>query len=214
MATIEDLMKLVDGATYIPKQAFIVRLTIPNSLLSKTNHAPKITTSLLVVLAILTAFLHVYLKLRQTASLHLDDFILLTSILCLIGTTAVIHVGLSDTYLANVISSNPSLIFLPPPPDVVNIAVNALRYTAASHCLTWTSIFAVKVLLLYFFKDCVDGLGSVNKKVKLYWGGILVLVVGGWAFILSVPFIACPHRGGEAGTWLPNPNQPLLRRHR
>jgi len=33
MATIDDLTELLDDATYIPKQPFIVRRLIPNSLL-------------------------------------------------------------------------------------------------------------------------------------------------------------------------------------
>jgi len=154
----------------------------------------------LFALTILIAFLHLYLKLRQTASLHLEDSVLLTSILCLIGSTAAIHLGLSDVYLTNVISANFSLVSLPAPPDVINIAVKALRYTAAFHCLIWSAIFAVKVSFLCFFKQFVDDLAFVNKNVRSYWWGILVLVGGGWAVTLSVPFIACPHRGGEAGT--------------
>ncbi|KAF2686922.1 hypothetical protein K458DRAFT_429842 [Lentithecium fluviatile CBS 122367] len=177
MATVNDFSRMVDGATYIPKQTFVI------------------TTSVFIALALLTALLRLVLKLHNELTLHLDDFVFLVAIFCLIGGTAAIHLDLSEVYLATAISANPPSS---PAPEILDVVVNARRYTDAFHCLVWTSIFATKISSLRFFEQFVDGLALVNKWVKVYWWGTVVFTIAAWAYILPLPFIACPHREGAA----------------
>jgi hypothetical protein len=182
MATMDDFSKLVDAATYIPQQPFTI------------------TTSLFLSLALLGAIIHFVFRLRQSKTLHLDSLILLFAISCLIGGTASIHLGLSDIYLATAIIANPSLIPSPPTLDMIDTTSDALRSSDAFHSLVWTSIFAVKISFICFFRQLTGGGSMMRKGVKPYWWGVLVVVVVGWAVVLCIPFISCSHRGGEAGT--------------
>ena len=60
--------------------------------------------------------------------------------------------------------------------------------------LTWTTIFAVKLSFLFFFRQMVDRL----KSVMIYWKVVVGITVVSYCYCAAGVFIACPKFGIEA----------------
>jgi hypothetical protein len=60
--------------------------------------------------------------------------------------------------------------------------------------LTWTTIFAVKLSFLCFFRQMVDRF----KNVMMYWKLVVGIAVISYCYCTAGVFIACPKFGLEA----------------
>lgn len=65
--------------------------------------------------------------------------------------------------------------------------------------LLWTATFSVKFSFLAFFRKLVN----VAQNLRIFYWATIVCTFIAWGFIISEPFIICPHFGWKSGAYIP-----------
>ena len=139
----------------------------------------------------------VYLKLRHTRRLHLDDYILLFATVCFIAATGLYYHIIDGVYLIILLGSEPNSLSSLGPEEFKTLLAHQLKMLklqAAFYFLICTTIVSVKVGFLYFYGKVVE----LNRRLRLFWKITVVITVICGIYFTVVSFIACPHFGPTA----------------
>lgn len=131
------------------------------------------------------------MRIYTRRPLYWDDLALGIGAACLSVATALILKNEDNFFLGNTLQQDPSVAFIVPSNVLNNLLTNSIAYLYSFLALAWTTIFAVKISFLIFFKQLIHRLGKINTY---YWvvTGVTVL---SWAFLVAEPFILCPYFG-------------------
>ncbi|PVI05780.1 hypothetical protein DM02DRAFT_684190 [Periconia macrospinosa] len=129
----------------------------------------------------------------QTASV--DDYFVLFGSICLVVATGFFHADFESTYLSQAVYLDASIVLKAPAPKLMKAANTHMTYIVTELVFLWTATFAVKFSFLAFFRPLVE---SVNKRIRIYFWVVVGLTLISWMFVISEPFILCPHFGRKS----------------
>ncbi|KAF2184595.1 hypothetical protein K469DRAFT_666410 [Zopfia rhizophila CBS 207.26] len=140
----------------------------------------KITTSVLLSLALVCLIGRLTLRFLSRRRLYLDDGFLCLAAGCLCGTTAILFQNCFTFFLTSTIHQDPSLqnttAYPPYLPSLSQFESRRNLYTI----LAWTTLIAVKFCFFAFFKPLI----RCRRKIKIwYWFSVAFTVVA-WALAL------------------------------
>ena len=141
-------------------------------------------------------------RIQVCLSLYLDDCIVLAGAMCLCAATRLVYRNCNNYFLGGTIQLDPFL-FLKVSPDRTNeLLKSSNTYLHAFFALIWTTIFAVKLSFLAFFKKLTE---RVTKIQNYYWIVVVITLIS-WIFLVVEPLILCPHFGYNSCRILPLPS--------
>ncbi|MCJ1245486.1 hypothetical protein MMC30_002690 [Trapelia coarctata] len=146
-----------------------------------------ITTFL--TLAILSALSRIFLRLRYTRSLLLDDYFLLYAVLSLVAAGALTY-GIKDLVYLQIYVG---LGWTPPDADLIPRMLVFEKRVQAASALAWSSLYAVKFSFLFFFRTLVRRV----RGLKVLWGVVMGCVVVGAMASVPLAFIICANFSDE-----------------
>ena len=126
----------------------------------------------------------IYVRVKSFRKLYVDDALILLAWLMILAT-AIIWQTLSGAMYRSlrVISGE----VYPPPPNFVNDEQNFLRGSAAVIILFYSSLWAVKLSFLIFFRRLVRGV-MIQKQL---WWCVLAITVGSYFVCIGVTEYNC-----------------------
>lgn len=136
----------------------------------------------------------VFLKLHYRRNLDVDDYFLLFGTICFIAATGLYYSMMDGLYISLLLGTEPELIVLLTPAQQIALFTGQLKMHAAFHFLVSTSIFAVKIGFLYFFRKIVQ----MRSRQYLFWKIVVLITVIFSLYFMIIPFIACPIFGPRA----------------
>ncbi|KAF2793171.1 hypothetical protein K505DRAFT_338035 [Melanomma pulvis-pyrius CBS 109.77] len=141
----------------------------------------------------------VFLKLHYRRNLDVDDYFLLFGTICFIAATGLYYSMMDGLYISLLLGTEPELIVLLTPAQQIALFTGQLKMHAAFHFLVSTSIFAVKIGFLYFFRKIVQ----MRSRQYLFWKIVVLITVIFSLYFMIIPFIACPIFGPRAVVLIP-----------
>lgn len=170
-----------------------VRKSILSLTTSAEARALKATIITLFSAAVVTVFIRTIIRVHTRRRLYLDDLFVFIGLLCLSGATGLVLPLLRDLFLIEAVLTDPTYIIFPSDltSDVDRQAI--LDFYLA---LAWTTTYCVKFSFLALFRLLI---GRISNWVTIYFRFAVVATVLTAAFVLTQPFIICPHFGLAAG---------------
>jgi hypothetical protein len=156
--------------------------------------------AILFALSIIAAIVRTTIRTRSQGRFLLDDYLLLFGYVTLTAGTTLLYIILDDVYwyMGLILNPNsPSTFQAFAAPDFFDLVKSFQQLTFAFVALTWTTIFAVKLSFLLFFRQMVNRL----RNVIIYWWIVVGVTLVSYCYCVAGIFIACPHFGLEACKW-------------
>lgn len=132
----------------------------------------------------------------QYRRLLLDDYLLLFGCVCLCAGGGLLHRFLPVPYFFQRLNHDPESVRMSH--YTIDDLLSAKKMLYAFFVLCWTSIFAVKLSFLSFFRTLIE---RISGGLITYWKIVLVSTIVSGAFNICAAFIPCPHFDLSAGMW-------------
>lgn len=158
-----------------------------------TNWRKKVATGTFFGLSIVAATTRTLIRLHSQRRLFFDDYMLIFACINLIAAQVLLHVMKSSVYLVEGMIFNPDSDALASmsKAELMDRILVYRKLVFAYLVLTWTTIFAVKICFLSFFRQMLKRL----KRMMLTWKIIFVLTLLFYGICVSGPFLYCPYFG-------------------
>ena len=129
--------------------------------------------------------------------LHLDDYFLIFSCVCITVGTALCYVYIGLLYWVQELDLNPtrSSYLLAEHIDFIADINLIERLVSAFTTLMFTAIFAVKLAYLAFFRRLVDRI----RPLIIYWRVVTAVTILSFPIGIILSFLACTQTGAEVG---------------
>ncbi|KAI9829711.1 MAG: hypothetical protein M1826_005454 [Phylliscum demangeonii] len=151
----------------------------------------KAVTGIMAGLAIIAAVMRTVHRLHSHHRLFVDDLFLLIACIFLAAGTIVLYTVTTDLYL----SYSTWLRFLARDfPEVLKRGVSLQKRIFASVSMAWTTIYAVKLSFLFFFR----GLVARIRYMTVYWRVVLGATIVAFGLCVCESAIECPHFDAES----------------
>ena len=150
----------------------------------------------------LAALARTAIRIHSRQPFQTDDFLLGFACVTLIASAVLLYVMLDTIYW------DMNLILNPFSPATITAFLtpgffDRIRWyqqmSFSFLTLTWTTIFAVKLSFLFFFRQMCDRL----KHVMIFWRIVLVITILSYCYCAAGVFIGCPKFGLEARKFRP-----------
>jgi hypothetical protein len=155
-----------------------------------------VAVGIFFAVAILATAGRITVSLCLRKRLHMDDWLLLGSCAFLIAATGILYYAIDTIFYVAALSLNPSAVLAATSAhiDMLKEIVYFQRMNLAYLALNWTSIFAVKMGFLAFFRHLVDRI----RFLYAFWKGVLAFTVVAFLYSVCESLISCPHLGLES----------------
>ena len=127
------------------------------------------------------------IRIRKWATFHLDDYLLILAVLCLISAFGIYVIVLQDLYTFDDFLSGSSFL----PPNFIDLASNAAIYSTVAVSLSWATISLVKFSFLAVFRTLVRRL----RPLEIWWWCTLLVCIPNTAMTIGTTWIVCPYKG-------------------
>ena len=164
----------------------------------------QVTIGIFFGLAIASLIGRLGFRIHTRRSLYLDDYVVLIGALCLSVSTGLAYKNCEFLFVTDAIQRNPSLLSKANA-DQIQI-LSEIRYSAlyVSLAFSWTTIFAVKISFLIFFKKLIN---RVTKIHAYYWSVAFITLLS-WLFMVFEPFVLCQNPNQNVGRIQLRPLRP------
>ena len=141
----------------------------------------------------LTATVRTVIRIRSQGRLAPDDYMLIFACVTLIASTVLLFDVAETVYWdeALILDPSPATLaeaFLPTfPAKIMHFQQKVFAYLS----LTWTTIFAVKLSFLLFFRSMVDRV----KKMELFWKVVFGITVVFYCYCAAAVYMGCSKFG-------------------
>ena len=137
------------------------------------------------------------LQMRIHNRLHLDDYFLIFSCVCITVGTALCYVYIGLLYWIQELDLNPtrSPYLLAEHVDFIADINLVERLVSVFTTLMFTAIFAVKLAYLAFFRRLVDRI----RPLIIYWRVVTAITILSFPIGIILSFLACTETGPEVG---------------
>ena len=142
-------------------------------------------------MAILALIARFVVRIITRRPLYWDDLTLIIGAVCLTVATALMLKGEDDLFLGNTLQQEPSLAFSEPLDVLEHLLTDSVILVECFMAMAWTTIFAVKMSFLIFFKQLLHRLGKIN----IYHWVVTAMTFLTWAYLMGEMFILCPYSG-------------------
>lgn len=137
-----------------------------------------------VALSLVFTALRTGLQYNRNRKFYSNDFFILFAMLCHIVTASVYQVAMPPMYEIAFVSAK----LRPPSPTFFEDANFFLRLQFALDLLLWTTSWAVKFSLLFFFWRLFD---SVNSPMRIFWSVMCVITAASYIGCIILQTFAC-----------------------
>ena len=148
-------------------------------------------------IAIIAAIARTSIQVQQYRRLRLDDYTLIFGCITFIAASVLLYISLDAVYWITGVTTDPSdpavLRFITAPNFAEELSHHQ-RIVFAYLTLTITTIFAMKLTFIIFFRPMVDKL----PYMIMYWKGLLIFTLVSYIFTMLSNYIECPHFGFSA----------------
>ncbi|KAF2849143.1 hypothetical protein T440DRAFT_490681 [Plenodomus tracheiphilus IPT5] len=151
-----------------------------------------------LIIAVLACAARLIFRFKKQRKFFADDAFVFFSTLCLIANTGVMWHAADKMFMIEAVNSDPTVVFTIP--ELIPL-LDLNKWIFIYLALDWTSIYAIKMSFLIFFRPLIRNL-SIGLH-RLYWTCWVVNIVA-WGFVVGEPFILCPYFGLEAMKCYPN----------
>lgn len=141
-------------------------------------------------LAILSVLARGSVRFRTKRALAVDDYLLFSAAVLLIGDTGFLYSICDNLYLSSAAQLDPAITLRLGSQGVADLTDAAQGYRSFL-AITWTSIFLVKLSFLAFFKPLIGKAPGIRAH---YWT-VVALTTISWLLCVIEPFILCPNSG-------------------
>ncbi|KAL8709811.1 MAG: hypothetical protein Q9225_007392 [Loekoesia sp. 1 TL-2023] len=138
----------------------------------------------LAVAAVL-AIGRVYIRVRLNHRFYIDDGFFFLAVVTLIAGTIMTYIDIPYIYLQQNVQSGAQA----PPPDLIQQLLKSVKIQDAAVVLLSTTLFAVKLSFLAFFRSLIRRL----KRLEIWWWVVLAIVIPSSIVLLCSNFITCPY---------------------
>ena len=137
-------------------------------------------------LAIIFAVSRISIRLYKFRRIYADDYFLFLAMAALIGSNGFYFVAVPELYFFSTAS-----ITLAITPNIIQTATDSATYSIAAQVLSWTTIFAVKLSFIFYFRTLVQRL----PWLMMWWRIVLAVCVPVAIVSICGTFIVCPYVG-------------------
>lgn len=109
--------------------------------------------------------------------------------LCLCAAIGILYEVCDVIFLSDVLVINPSLFVKASPEQIKLLLETPHAIDHAFFALTWTTVFAVKLSFLIFFKKLINRV----TKIHIYYWIVGIITCLSWLFSILEPLILCKH---------------------
>lgn len=143
------------------------------------------------------------IRIRQHRRVYFDDIMLMFACMTLIGATILVFVMTGTIYWDEQLSLDPSpAVFAQAlAPNFFDRILWYQQTVFSFLTLTWTTIFAVKLCFLLFFRQMVQRLPGL----MIFWKVVFGFTLLSYCVCVCGIFILCPHLGLAACSKTSNP---------
>ncbi|KAL8970734.1 MAG: hypothetical protein Q9183_001383, partial [Haloplaca sp. 2 TL-2023] len=155
-------------------------------------------------LAIATAAIRLILQIRTYRCLHVDDYFHIFACLCLTAGTILGYIHVGNLYHNQKITYNPQYALWLAANDLPRLVAAIETYQKLYYVYTsllWTSIFAVKVAYLGFFRRLIDRI----RSLIVFWRVVLGITIVSFPVCVLSIYLGCTKWGLEASSELRSP---------
>ena len=138
-------------------------------------------------LSVLAVAARTVIRIKSRHSLYADDAFLFFGLICMCIATGLAYVVLPLSYLQEAVFIDPEQHKLTY--DVLPALERDQKLTNMFFLFSWTAEFAVKLSLLFFFRQLVQRL----PRLTLYVKSVMVVTTVVWVVLICEPWILCPH---------------------
>ncbi|KAL8896182.1 MAG: hypothetical protein Q9192_003220 [Flavoplaca navasiana] len=150
-----------------------------------TEDGFKIGIGFMLAVAVSLAFGRIYVRAKLNHKAYVDDGFFALAVVTLIAGTIMTYLDIPYIYLQqNVQAGSQS-----PPANFIQQLLTSVKIQNAAVVLLSTTIFAIKLAFLAFFRGLIRRL----KKLEIWWWCVLVIVILSSIFLICANFITCPY---------------------
>ena len=138
-------------------------------------------------LALIMTAARTAIRVHRFRRVFLDDCFLFLAVASLIASTGTFFWLIPSLYTFAAVAAG----LEPVPLDYINAAINTTNAAYAAEILAWTTVFAVKLSFLFFFRHLIQRL----RDLKILWWCVLIICIPVGIVCICLPFIQCPYVG-------------------
>lgn len=139
----------------------------------------------MLAVAVVLAIGRVYIRIRLNHRFYIDDGLFFLAVVTLVAGTVMTYIDIPYIYLQQNVQSGARA----PPPDLIQQLLKSVKIQDAAVVLLSTTLFAVKLSFLAFFRSLIRRL----KKLEIWWWCVLAIVIPSSIVLLCSNFITCPY---------------------
>ncbi|SLM33888.1 hypothetical protein LPUS_02486, partial [Lasallia pustulata] len=153
----------------------------------------KVVIGIFFALSLIFASVRTAIRVRQHRRVYSDDLVLLFGCVTLTAATIIIFVITDTIYWDEqlILDPSPEVLTAALSPDFFHRVLWYQQTVFSFLTLTWTTIFAVKICFLLFFRQMVERLNGLI----LFWRVVLGITILSYCICACGVFISCSHFG-------------------
>lgn len=141
-------------------------------------------------LALIMTAARTAIRVHRFRRVFVDDYFLFLAVASLIASTGLFFSLILFVYTFAAVAAGPAGLESAPL-DYINAAINATNVAYAADALACTTVFAVKLSFLFFFRHLIQRL----RDLKILWWCVLMICIPVGIVCICLPFIVCPYVG-------------------
>ena len=147
------------------------------------------TESVFLSVALLTAIIRTAVRVHHFRRLYLDDYFLFFGVASLVVSQGLFFASVPVYYLSYLVTVGK----VRPPLDLLDHAKRVTVFSIVAEVLAWTTIFAIKLSFLFYFRLLIERLPRLEK----WWWFVFAMTVLTAGTNIPGSFIVCPYTGDQ-----------------
>ncbi|KAL8860836.1 MAG: hypothetical protein Q9178_002866 [Gyalolechia marmorata] len=147
--------------------------------------AKQIGIGFMLAVAVSLALGRIFIRAKLNRKIYVDDGFFFLAVVTLIAGTIMTYLDIPYIYLQQNVGAGTQA----PPPDFTQQLIKSVKIQYSAAVLLSTTIFAVKLAFLAFFRGLIRRL----KKLEIWWWCVLAIVIPSSIILICSIFITCAY---------------------